>query len=170
MSNKNYSKDGIGLEKMRTLMQEPKIIMMATALEKIPFSVCPMTIQQIDDQGDLWFLTSRESDHFKDIEHDNRVQLIYSDEPNQKYLSMFGNATHIVDVQKVNQLWNNRLNEWFNGKKDPNVALLNVNIENAYYWDSGSQKLLSFFESGNAGLDEAATTTRNKGYINLQNH
>jgi general stress protein 26 len=162
MKEKDYTKDDKGIMKMRELLNDvPGTVMMATDLEKIPFSVCPMTLQQMDEQGDLWIFADRDSDHFKDIERDNRVQLMYFDESNQKYVSLFGNATHIVDAHKVDELWNDGLNEWFDGKKDPNLVLLNINIENAYYWDNGVKKTVSLF---------GHKTRAEKGHIDLQNH
>lgn len=145
MSNKNNTKDEGKLENIRSLIDEAKVVMMATRLDKIPFSVCPMTLQEIDKQGDLWFFSSKESSHFADIEYDNRVQIIYSDEEKQKYLSIYGNATHIVDDQKRDELWDPLLTNWFEGKDDPDLVLLNINIKNTYYWDTEEKKLVSFF-------------------------
>lgn len=145
MSNKNNTKDERKLEKIRSLIDEAKVVMMATRLDKIPFSVCPMMLQEIDKQGDLWFFSSKESSHFADIEYDNRVQIIYSDEEKQKYLSIYGNATHIVDDPKRDELWDPLLTNWFEGKDDPDLVLLNINIKNTYYWDTEEKKLVSFF-------------------------
>ncbi len=146
MSENKNIKDKNGLNKMRELFNGNRTLMLATALGNIPFSVCPMTLQQIDKHGDLWFFSSEDSGHFNDIKEDDKVQLLYSDEPNQKYISMFGKARHIIDIQKINELWSKELDTWFDGKKDPNLALLQVKIENAFYWDSSGNKLVSFFE------------------------
>lgn len=170
MSELNYTKDKKALQKMRSLIDTRKVVMMATNLEQIPFSICPMTLQQMDEQGDLWFFTARNTDHFKDIERDNRVQLIYLDEGNQTYISIYGNATHIVDDQKVEELWNPMLKSWFEGKDDPNLALLNINMENAYYWESSSAKLVSFFEMAKSAVTGNTADMGSKGHVNLQNH
>ncbi|MBU2905914.1 pyridoxamine 5'-phosphate oxidase family protein [Arenibacter sp. M-2] len=168
MKEKNYTKDGQGLSKLRTLLKGPKTVLMATALEKIPFSVCPMTIQQMDEQGDLWMFTTRDSDNFSQIENDNRIQILYGDELNQKYISLFGNATHIVDLPKVDELWNDSLNKWFDGQGDPNLVLLNINIESAYYWENGIEVPLSSMRHGDENF--ASETPGKKGHIDLQNH
>ena len=144
MCDKNNTKNEGKLEKIRSLIDEVKVVMMATRLDKIPFSVCPMTLQEIDKQGDLWFFSSKESSHFDDIEYDNRVQIMYSDEDKQRYMSIYGNATHIVDDQKIDELWNPMLTNWFEGKDDPDLVLLSVNIKNTYYWDTEENKLVSF--------------------------
>ena len=64
MSTVNYKKDTKGFQKIRSLINEPKTVMLATRLHKAPFAVCPMTLLQMDEQGDLWFFTSKESEHF----------------------------------------------------------------------------------------------------------
>lgn len=170
MSEINYTKDKNGLQKMRALMNMTKVVMLATNLKKTPFSVCPMTIQELDERGDLWFFSDKTSRHFKEIESDNKVQLMYMDEEAQTYISIFGHATHIIDAEKLNQLWNPKLKKWFTGKDDPNLTLLNVNMENAYYWENTKNELVSFFNPIHSVLVDHKTTTGNKGYVNLQNH
>ena len=170
MKTKNFTNHNEGLKKVRSLLSKTKIFMMATNLKKIPFSVCPMTLQQMDDQGDLWFFTPRDSDHFRDIEDDNKVQLIASNNKAQQYISIYGNATHIVDAKKVDELWNPMLQAWFSGKDDPNLALININMESAYYWNNNENKMLSIAHFVQ-GLSSALETEEvEKGYINMQSY
>ncbi|MCX7547227.1 pyridoxamine 5'-phosphate oxidase family protein [Xanthomarina sp. F1114] len=166
MSTINYKKHEQGFQKIRNLIDEPKIVMLATKLHKAPFSVCPMTLLQMDNQGDLWFFTSKNSEHFRNIAFDNRVQILYSNEHKQNYISIFGNATHIVDEKKIDELWSPMINKWFDGKEDPDLALLNVNMETAYYWDANLNKLVSFFEL----IEAVDSNVDKKGYVNLQSY
>ncbi len=170
MKEKSYSSNENGLTKMRSMIQDPKVVMMATNLVKIPFSVCPMTIQQMDDDGHLWFFVAKDSDHFKDIERDNRIQLLYCDANQNRYISIFGNATHIVDENKVEELWEPNLNKWFQGKDDPNLVLLNVNMENAYYWEPKNNSLVSFFPNIESTQRIKNIETGRKGHIDLQSY
>lgn len=170
MNDTNYTKDKNGLKKLRDLLGNTRTMMMATNLEKIPFSICPMTLQEMDEQGDLWFFTSKNSDHFKNIESDNRVQLIVSNTDDHTYISLFGNAVHMVDDAKVNELWNPMLQAWFNGKDDSDLALLNINIESAFYWDNDQNKLLSLYHLAKAATTGERAHLGEKGHINLQNH
>jgi len=167
MDKKNYMKNPEGLRQIRTLIDEQKTVMMASHLDKTPFSVCPMTLQQMDEKGDLWFFASQDSDLFKDIEKDNRVQIIYADDKKQTYISIFGNATHIIANQKKEELWNSNLLNWFEGKDDPNLALISVNMENAYFWDNENSKLVSFFKIGKGGSVKEESGARSKGFVNL---
>lgn len=170
MKSINYTKDNKGQKKIRKLLNETKVFMMITNLEKAPFSVCPMTLQEMDEKGDLWFFTPRDSDHFRDIEKDNRVQLISSNRKKQYYLSVYGKATHIIDQKKVNQLWNPALYTWFNGKQDPNIALVNINMETAHYWDGMQSVALSLLKFKGYETELNAIELGEEGHINLQNH
>jgi general stress protein 26 len=163
MSKRNYMKNKEGLRKIRTFIDEQQTVMMASNLDTKPFSVCPMTVQQMDEQGDLWFFVSRESGLYKDIEDDNRIQIIYSDDKKQQYLSIFGNATHIIAEQKKDELWNCNLLNWFEGKDDPNLALLSVHMENAFYWDNENSRLVPFFDLE----EDVASGSAEKGFVNL---
>ena len=167
MDKKIYMKNPEGLRQIRTLIDEQKTVMMASHLDKIPFSICPMTLQQMDEKGDLWFFASQDSDLFKDIAKDNRVQIIYTDNQKQTYISIFGNATHIIANQKKEELWNSNLLNWFKGKDDPNLALISVNMENAYYWDNENAKLISFFKIGKDGSVKESSASSAKGFVNL---
>ncbi|WP_421813542.1 pyridoxamine 5'-phosphate oxidase family protein [Flagellimonas sp.] len=167
MDKKNYMKNPEGLRQIRTLIDEQKTVMMASHLDKIPFSICPMTLQQMDEKGDLWFFASQVSDLFKDIAKDNRVQIIYTDNQKQTYISIFGNATHIIANQKKEELWNSNLLNWFKGKDDSNLALISVNMENAYYWDNENAKLISFFKIGKDGSVKESSASSAKGFVNL---
>ncbi|SHI46562.1 pyridoxamine 5'-phosphate oxidase family protein [Pseudozobellia thermophila] len=170
MRNKTYSKDGDGLRKLRELLNDNKVLLMATNLKKIPFSVCPMSLQEMDVQGDLWFFAHRNSDHFKDIEKDNRVQLLLANEKGQQYLSMYGNATHIVDREKKQALWSPMLGAWFDGIDDPNSVLLNVNLESAYYWDMIENKWAALHRLQGSLAGQEGPELGEKGHIDLQNH
>lgn len=167
MNERNYLKNKEGLRKMRALVENHKVVMMASQLDKAPFSVCPMTLLQMDEKGDLWFFTSKDSDLFKHIGHDNRVQIIYCDQKRQKYMSIFGHATHIIDNQKKEELWNCGLLDWFEGKSDPNLALLSVNLQNSYYWDNENNEPVSFFERAARTISGDGSEQAKKGYVEL---
>lgn len=101
----------------------------------------------MDKQGSLWLFTSKKNENFVDICYNNKIQIIYSDDKNYNYMSIFGNATHITNKQKIDEIWDSSLlHNWFEDKDDPNLARLNVNMEYAYYWNNKKKKLVSFFK------------------------
>ena len=158
-----------GIEKIKKIIGNTSVGMLATNLTKIPFSICPMTTQEIDKRGDIWVFSNKDSQHFKDIQNDNRVQLIYANPEKQQYLSLFGNAIHVVDEAKVQKLWNPGLKKWFKGKDDPKLALLDIDIEIAHFWDSNKEELVPIKTSATA-KNKNDTLQEDKGSINLQTY
>ena len=132
------------IDKIKELVVDSKVGMMSTNLGNMPYNVFPMGTQQVDENGDLWFFSSRISDNFKDIQQDSRVQITYTNEDKQQYLSLLGDAVPMLDTNKVDEFWSPMLNAWFEGKTDPSLVLLNVKIEQAKYWDSASNQMVSF--------------------------
>lgn len=171
MKNTDYTKDKNGLQKMRELISTPKNVMLITGLNKKPLSVCPMILQEMDEQGELWFFTSKESDHFKDIDYNNEVQIVYLDEDENRYLSIYGHATHIEDDAKRNELWKPELSHWFkDGKADENLALMCVNMEDAYYWDGHDKKKIYVLAMAENSMGYIHETKGEKGYVSMHNH
>lgn len=167
MNDRNYKNNPEGLRHIRTLIEERKTVMMASELDSIPFSICPMTLQQMDDKGDLWFFVAKDSGLFQDIEKDNRVQIIYTDNQKHTYISIFGNATHMISKEKKDELWNSNLLNWFDGKDDSNLALISVNMENAFYWDNENAKLVSLFKIVEGGSVKRESGEGVKGFVDL---
>lgn len=170
MNGKNLLNNDQGLLKMRTLIEDRSIVMIASHLDRIPFSVCPTTLQQLDEKGNLWFFASKDSCLFRDIGEDNRVQLIYSDRKRQKYLTIFGRATPVLTEQKMDELWDFNLLKWFEGKNDPKLALLSVSPEHSNYWDDENNRAVSFFKRARAAMPKGKIPAWKKGLTGLWNH
>ncbi|WP_370390728.1 pyridoxamine 5'-phosphate oxidase family protein [uncultured Winogradskyella sp.] len=170
MRTKHYENRVKGLGKLKTYLSDIAIVMLATRLDKSPVNICPMAFQEIDDQGDLWFVTHKNSDHFEDIQNDNRVQLIASNTDKGTYLSIYGNATHVYSKDKLNEFWGPFLKRWFQDKDDPNLALLNVNVETVKYWDIKNDITETIVEVSNGQFSGHVMNLGETGLINLQYH
>jgi len=48
-----------------------------------------MATQEVDEEGNIWFMSDRSSDKNKEIDKDNKVQFFYSHTGNYEYLSNF---------------------------------------------------------------------------------
>jgi len=132
------------VDKLRELVEASSTCMFASKLDEIPIHVCPMQVQDVDDQGALWFFSGADSTHNAHINADGRVQLIFSNNSNYEYLTVFGEATVLRDVDKVHDLWNGMVKNWFpQGQDDPNLTLICVQPETVHYWDTKDGKLIS---------------------------
>jgi general stress protein 26 len=103
----------------------------------------PMSTQQFQESGDIWFFTSDETHKVEEIQRDNRVNVAYSKPGDNTYISVSGTATLVKDRAKIEELWNPVLKAWFpKGLEDPHLALLKISVEEAEYWDSPNSTIV----------------------------
>ncbi len=103
----------------------------------------PMDTQEIDESGAMWFLTGKDSHKDEEIKKDNRVNVSYASNSESTYVSISGSGAISNDRDKIAELWSPEHKAWFpEGKDDPNIRILKVNIEQAEYWDSSSNTLV----------------------------
>jgi len=135
-----------GIEKLKELVAEINTCLFCTNLKTDDGSTCrPMATQQVDDEGNLWFFSEINSDKNKEISENNHVQLFYSQPTKNSYMVVNGEARIIIDQQKTDELWSPLVKIWFKeGKDDPNISLIKVNVSSAYYWDVAGNKMINF--------------------------
>ena len=115
----------------------------------------PMTTQNgKDDEGDrLWFFMSRRSDPVSDLESEPTVNISYADPGADSYVSVSGTARVVEDKAKVRALWSKMTQAWFpGGVDDPDLALIEVDIAHAHYWDVKDNKATQVFKMAKAAL------------------
>ena len=143
----NETQDFIGqdaVDKLRSLVSSSPTCMFASNLTSVPFHVCPMQVQRVDDQGNIWFFSDASSEHNRHLREDPRVELIFSNHSNYQYLAVFGEIIISRDPAKIDELWTSAMKAWFpDGKSDPNLTLLRVHPELVHYWDTKDGKLVT---------------------------
>lgn len=133
-------------KKIKQIVEDADICLFTTDLTKLPLKTRPMSTQQADDEGNLWFFSDKSSDKNEDIKNDDRVQLFYSNKTSSEYLSLFGTATIIQDEEKAKELWSAMVKIWFKEPEDPNLTIIKFVPEDGYYWDTKDGKLVSLFK------------------------
>ena len=124
------------IEKVKKLAEGAMQCMFTTNLSQVPLTTRPMATQQVDAQGNLWFMSENDTNKVREIKQDNRVQLFFANLGESEYLSVYGTATVLRDQAKIDELWSPFLKTWFNnGPKDPNLMLIKVAADEGYYWD-----------------------------------
>jgi general stress protein 26 len=116
--------------------------MFTTTDESNVLSSRPLTTQQIDNEGNMWFITSDEAGFTNDLQQHPNVNISFSDPTRNTYLSVSGQAYLLKDRAKARELWNPMARSWFpGGLDDPHLALVRVKIQSAEYWDAGTSKM-----------------------------
>lgn len=140
---KNETND---LTLLASMIKDAKFCMMTTADSNGSLYSRPMANQKIEVEnfnGELWFFTGLNSPKMHEIEEDQHVNLAYSNESKNQYVSISGTARIVEDKQKMKELWSPMLKAWFpEGLEDPNLALICVTSNTAELWDSTSSKVL----------------------------
>lgn len=130
------------IKKLKELIEDIDFAMLTT-LNGEKLHSRPMSTQQVEFDGDLWFFTSDKTHKVEEIEKDNRVNLAYSKPESNTYISVFGRASLVKDRAKIEELWNPIYKAWFpKGLDDPSLVLLKVTVEEAEYWDSPSSTIV----------------------------
>lgn len=130
------------IEKVRELIKDIDFAMLTT-ISGGHLRSRPMSTQQVEFDGDLWFFTSDKTHKVDEIEGDNRVNVAYSKPDDNVYVSISGRAEIVKDRKKLEELWNPVYKAWFpDGLEDPALCLLKISVEEAEYWDSPNSKLV----------------------------
>ena len=113
----------------------------------------PMTTQNqaLDSDDSLWFFMSKKGDPVDDLKANPMVGVVYADPSSDTYVSVSGTAALLEDGAKKKQLWNKATEAWFpGGPTDPDLALVQVQVIHANYWDVKESKLVQLFAMAKA--------------------
>jgi general stress protein 26 len=148
MENTKNLKANEGVEKLKELVTAINICLFSTNLKRNDGATCrPMSAQEVDAEGNIWFFSDINSDKNREIREDNAVQLIFSHPGKSSYMIVNGMAEISTDRKKIEALWTPVAKIWFEqGKDDPNLSLIKVNTRSAYYWDTDGNKMINFFK------------------------
>lgn len=159
-----------GIEKLKDLAEKARVCMFCTDLRHHPVAARPMSLQEVDEEGNLWFISSKESNKNFDIKEDKKVQLFFMNNSNYEFLSVYGDAFIYTDQSTIEEKWSSFANAWFEeGKEDPNVTIIRVQPTDTYYWDTKAGKMVSFLSFAWAAVTGNKTDNSDgvEGKINI---
>jgi general stress protein 26 len=143
-----------GQEKLSELIKDIRFAMFTTHKPQGHLHSRPMTTQNkhIDDDS-LWFFMSRSGDPVAEFRGDDQVNVSYANPSSDTYVSVTGAARVVEDMAKKKALWNKAAEAWFKGGvDDPDLALVQVRIEHADYWDVKESKLVQLYRMAEAAV------------------
>ena len=110
-------------------------------------NVRPMAVQQIDEQGNCWFLSASDSYKNHELMEDPRMQLLFQGSTHSDFLSLYGTAEISRDKAKIKELWEPMVKNWFTeGEDDPRITVIKFTPIEGYYWDTKHGNLVSFIK------------------------
>lgn len=124
----------------------------------------PLTAQLDEDQVDTLFFFIGKTNRLAD---GGRVMAQYVSKGHDFFACLDGTARIDNDQAQIDKLWNKQAEAWFpEGRNDPNLALLRVDIDSAELWEtdlslSGRVKMLfgGTIKAGEEGSHAKVETT-----------
>lgn len=126
------------IEKIKDMIDKANSCFFCTKIKSNEsFSTRPMSVQEVDDEGNLWFLSAEDSHKNDELSEDPYVQLLFQGSQYSDFLSVYGKASVITDKAKIKALWKPVLKTWFTeGENDPRITVIKVKPDEGYYWDT----------------------------------
>ncbi|RYY73445.1 MAG: general stress protein [Gammaproteobacteria bacterium] len=129
---------GKAIEKIKELTDKAESCFFSTAVATTgSCGTRPMSVEQVDDEGNLWFLSSTDSHKNIEINLDPNVTLYFQGSAHSDFLVLKGTASISRDQQKIKELWKPIMKTWFTaGENDPRISVVKVAPIEGYYWDT----------------------------------
>jgi general stress protein 26 len=113
----------------------------------------PMTLQQVEGDGTLWFFTSGSTELRDDITRDASVNVAFADPGDNLYVSISGSGYFVDDREKVEELWNPMAAAWYpGGPADPDLWLLRIDPDRVDYWTPRAGKIVQMIAMAKAAI------------------
>jgi general stress protein 26 len=126
------------------LLKGERFAFLTTVMKDGRLASRPMTLQEVEFDGDLWFFAERDSNPVRHITDSPQVNVGVGS--GGTWVSLSGDAVLVADVAKKRELWNSAVEAWFpQGPDDDSVVLLKVEADSAEYWDSPGGRLATVF-------------------------
>lgn len=139
--------------KLRELMKDIKFCMMTTVDSDGDLRSRPMTLQQSEFDGDLWFFTGKSTEKIAEIKQDQHVNVSFEKTDDNAYVSVSGRASFVEDREKAKELWSPFYRAWFpKGLDDPDLQLMKIHVTKAEYWDAPNGAVTYLFGLAKAML------------------
>lgn len=130
-------------KKLADLIKDFRIAMFTTQDTDGKLVSRPLTVQEAEFDGDLWFLVSKRT-ALGTMPADSAANVALSSD--SSWVSLAGTARLVESPKKIDELWNPVVDAWFEGgKDDPDVGVLKFTADSAEYWDSPGGKIATVF-------------------------
>jgi len=132
--------DEQGVSKVVDLMRSTRIAMLTTSDDQGRLTSRPMATQDVEYDGDVWFITERSANFVSHLSTSPQVNVAYAS--GSSWVSLAGTAHLVEDDAKLADLWNTFTDAWMEGgPENPENVLIRVDADTAEYWDSPGSKV-----------------------------
>ncbi len=168
MSTENLHNEA-AVSKLKVLVDKIDIGMLCSFPrgEDYPYAV-PMSRQEVDEEGNIWYLFSAESHTFEHLQQNKNVSIQFSHVGDYNFLSVNGTAEISAEQARIDKYWNKMMEAWFEkGREDPAIRLLKVTPLEAKYWDNKTNKLVTVFKVAVSAISGKDLDIGREGTLNF---
>lgn len=168
MSTENLSNQE-AIVKLKEMVDSIDIGMLCTYVKDTDYAhAIPMSRQEVDEEGNIWFLFSAESETYQNLQQNKKVSLLYADVSSYNFISINGSAEISMNKDRIEKYWNRFVAAWFEkGKEDPSIRVLKVIPAEAHYWDNKSNKLVTFLKVAASAVSGQKMDIGREGELDL---
>jgi len=125
------------IDKMAKLIKAAETCFFCTTAPGGQVDARPMSVLDVDEQGNLWFMSAIDSHKNQELRDNPAVRMFFQGSPHSEFLHLEGRATVSQDKAKIKELWKFVLKTWFTeGQDDPRITVIKVAPSHGYYWDN----------------------------------
>ena len=168
MSTENLSNQE-AIQKLKELVNSIDVAMMISYPKEAAYPyMTPMSRQEIDDEGNIWYLISSESETHKNLTLNNKVSLAFGDPGSYTFLSIDGTIEISSDQERIDKYWSKFVEVYFaKGKEDPTIRVLKVTPLDTHYWDTKTNKFMTLIKVASAAVTGQKIDIGREGELNI---
>jgi len=123
------------IQQLRKLIKGLTVGMLTTQTADGGVRSRPMLVQDVDENGWLWFLTDRTSRKACELDRNPHTAVVFQSPHGDRYVSAHRTAVVVHDYLELKRVWNPTYRAWFpKGRRDPEIVLIAVRVERVDYW------------------------------------
>lgn len=118
------------------ILKDTDVVMMTTISLNGNLLSRPMQTQELEYDGDLWFITRTDTEKYEELKSIPKVNIAVA---GKSYASISGKATFVNDLERKKAFWNKAYEKMFDvAYDDPILVLIKIETETAEYWETGN--------------------------------
>lgn len=155
-----------GVAKVAEIIKDIRIAMLTTVDDDGRLVSRPMAVQEVEFDGDLWFLTGGDAPMLEQLRRDPRTNVSFTS--NGSWLSLAGDAELLQDQARTEELWSTGLDAWFpDGPTTPGLTLIKIHADTAEYWDAPGGRVITLISYVKARLTGQRTDLGENEVVDL---
>lgn len=141
------------VKKLREIVGHNATCMFHTRHTDGTLASCPMMVREVDDLGNMWFLSGRSTEKNAHLAAYPHAMFTITDNAHSEYLVVHADVSIVDDRARKEELWTAFAKAWFpQGVDDPELTLLKAVPSDCQYWDTVDGKLVQLVKIAGAAL------------------